>query len=151
MKTKITFGVVGLAVAGAVFWGGMKYGQARVVMPGNGTRLAQFGANGQMMERNGGTNLAGNRQGGARDAGFLTGEILSKDEKSITVKLAYGSSKIVFTSASTTVSKMSSGTMADLSVGTGVMIQGTTNSDGSLTAQFVQIRPAESPIPGGVR
>ena len=59
---------------------------------------------------------------------------MSKDAQSVTVKLSDGSTKIVFYSASTTVSKSATGTAADLTAGTGVIVTGTTNPDGSVTA-----------------
>ena len=74
------------------------------------------------------------------------GEILSKDAQGITVKLREGGSKIVFLSNTTPVSKSVSGSTQDLVVGTSVVVFGTTNPDGSMTATAVQIRP---PSPTG--
>ena len=72
----------------------------------------------------------------------VVGEIISLDDKSITVKLQDGSSKIILLPESVTVSKTDSGSKADLKNGINVGIIGTENQDGSITAQNVQINPA---------
>ena len=151
MQKNIIIIVAGVIIVGGSFYGGMRYAQGKTPMGGAGragmgnfanlspeerqARIQQFGAAG-----------AGGGRGGARGGpgggGFNMGEILSKDDKSITIKLADGGSKIIFLSASTTVTKSMSGSVQDLTVGTQVNAAGTPNSDGSLTAQSVQIRPA---------
>ncbi len=72
---------------------------------------------------------------------LTSGEIISKDDKSLTIKLNDGGSKIVYFSASTTISQMSTTSPADLSVGQSVSATGSTNSDGSVSAQMIQVRP----------
>lgn len=67
------------------------------------------------------------------------GEIISKDDSSITVKLSDDSSKIVIFSDSTGINKSEEGLIEDLSEGVQVMIMGQTNSDGSVTARNIQI------------
>jgi hypothetical protein len=49
--------------------------------------------------------------------------------------------------SSTPVTKQASGTQDDLSVGTQVAVTGSSNSDGSMTANTVQIRPAGAGAP----
>lgn len=129
-------GVIAAVLIGGAFYGGMMYQQNTTPARGafgmmNGTFTGQMGR----------TGLNGTRSMGA---GVTAGEILSKDANSITLKLQDGSTRIVFTNASTTVMKTSEGALTDLSVGTAVTAIGTTNSDGSVTAQSVQLRPAGS-------
>ncbi len=144
-KNIIIGGVVGVVVLAGVFYGGIQFGQAHT---GNRVMGGEF--------RGDGMQFAQNRQGGRTGgmsvrggmmAGFIGGEVIAKDLTSMTVKLMDGGSKIIFTSASTTVSKSAEGTLADVSVGSSVVVQGKANSDGSLTASSVQLRPVGgSPI-----
>jgi hypothetical protein len=124
--------VVGLAIGGVAFYGGMQVAKAGV----NPSPTRSFG--GAQGQRGQGAAFA---PGGRNAGGVTNGQILSKDATSLTVKLRDGGSKIVFYSASTTVSKMTDGSMADVTQDTNVMIMGTPNADGSLTAQSVQLRP----------
>ena len=69
----------------------------------------------------------------------VSGEVLNVDDKSMTVKLPDGSSKIVIMSQTTTFAKSDAGSLADVKVGDKVGVFGTDNSDGSVTAQSVQL------------
>ena len=72
---------------------------------------------------------------------FVNGEILSHDDTSVTVKVKDNGSKIVFISASSTkITKTIQGSISDLSEGERVMINGVSNSDGSVTANSIQLR-----------
>ena len=128
MNKKIILAVlVAVVLGGAGFYSGMVYakGQGR---GGAGTRTA-----GTMFQMRGGAD------------GFTSGQIINKDTSSITIKMQDGSTKIVLVGTSTQISKTSVGAMSDLSSGTDVVVTGSTNSDGSITAQNVQTRPAGSP------
>ena len=119
--------VVLLVVCGGAFYGGMVYGKNQ--------RASSF-AQGNF------TGIAGSKTG-ANGAGFTSGDIISKDNTSITLKLPNNAgSKIIFYSNTTQVSKMAPGTQDDLINGTSVSVTGTVNSDGSITAQSIQIKPA---------
>jgi len=126
-----------IVVGGGAFYGGMKYAQSKT--PQGFAQRQQLGASaiGSLDER------TGNRTG----VGFIAGEIITKDEKSITVKLQDGGSKIVFLSASTEIVKSVSGNSNDLEIGKTVTINGTANQDGSLTAKSIQMRPNIAPTP----
>src|SRR4030042_2926370 len=71
----------------------------------------------------------------------VNGEIIASDDKSITIKLQDGSSKIVFFSDTTQINKADAGTREDLKVGETLAVVGTDNSDGSVTAQNIQLNP----------
>lgn len=126
MKNKNIFLVLGLLIlisAGA-FYGGMKYQESKS----------------STFSRQGGT---GARQSQGNRMGFrpVSGEIISADEKTITVKLQDGSSKIVLFSDKTTINKADVATKTDLKAGVKVVVFGSTNSDGSVTAQNIQLNP----------
>ncbi len=143
---KIIFVIVGIIVLVGTFYGGMSYGKNQT----SAQNLNSLSANMQNRTGQFGMNGRGNRSGG----GFVGGEIISKDDKSITVKImnndpttnnTSSGSKIIFFDTSTAVSKMVAGSLADLTAGTQVSINGTPNSDGSVTAKTIQIRPLARP------
>ena len=84
---------------------------------------------------------------GGRGGNSTAGQIISKDSTSITIKDATGSTKTVYVGASTTVTNFVQGNLADLTSGKSVNVTGTSNSDGSVTATNVQIRPLTAPSP----
>ena len=80
--------------------------------------------------------------GGRRAGGQLTnGQIIGKDSQSITVKQQDGSTKIVYISQKTSVLNTTTSSIDDLIVGKQVSANGTANSDGSIAATNVQVRP----------
>lgn len=119
-------------IGGGAFLGGVQYQKSKLPVRGNG----QFGSN------RGGVAGSSNSRAGGQAFRPIVGEILSQDATSLTVKLVDGSSKIIMFSDTTPVNKTAVGTKADLAVGTSVRVIGTTNSDGSVTAQDIQINPA---------
>jgi hypothetical protein len=124
--------ILAVVVAGGIcFYAGTKVG-------GSSSRTAGQFPNG--FQRDSGTNRAGNLQSG----NFAGGSIISADDKSITVKLQDGSSKIVFFSSSTEVMKSVQGALSDLVSGEQVTVAGTPNSDGSITARSIQLRAAQN-------
>ena len=141
--------IVGVIVLIVVFYGGVSYGKNQT--PAGNQGIQTFGQNGMT----GGQR--GVRGGGG---GFVNGQIIAKDANSITIELralgqndkggantggvnqpSTGGSKIVFYTNQTTISKTVSGSLADLTVGEQVNVTGTPNTDGSVNAQSVQIRP----------
>lgn len=140
-KTISIFIAVAVVVGAASFYGGMKYGQNSAQTAAASQRARMVG-----QFRSAGDSLGGRRNGGLPNGDFINGEIISQDDKSLTVKLRDGGSKIVFLSSTTSIDKTVAGTASDLAVGKTVIINGTANSDGSLTATSVQIR-SEVPRP----
>ncbi len=87
-----------------------------------------------------GTNAGAKMQGGINRGNMVSGEIIGKDDQSLTVKLADGGSKIVYFSGKTTIGQTTVADSGALTVGQNVIVSGTANSDGSLVAQMIQIR-----------
>ena len=136
-KIIIIFIVAIIVVGGGAFYGGMLYGQS--------IRTSRTGAD-MSAFRNGDGGAGGNR---GNSANFASGQIVSMDSNSITLKLGNNAgSKIIFFSGTTQIGKFTQGTSADLSANENVIVTGTANSDGSITAQSIQIRP-EMPLQPG--
>ena len=127
-NTNVLLVIIGVIAAGVGFFGGMKYQQTKQT-PSQ-----------QSAGRFGGRGPGGQ---GSNGRGFrpVAGSIIAADDKSITVKLQDGSSKIVLVSDSTQINKAASATKSDLQVGQTVAVFGSENSDGSVTAQSVQLDP----------
>ncbi|MFA4954446.1 MAG: hypothetical protein WC641_03990 [Patescibacteria group bacterium] len=128
--------IICLVVAGGSFFGGMQFQKTR------GAANVQFqGAN--AAARCNGTFRAGQamgRNGQIRAGGFTAGQIISSDDKSLTIKLQDGGSKLVFLAASTTIQKTTDGTVQDLKDGANAVVTGDANADGSVTARSIQLR-----------
>lgn len=114
-------------VGAGSFFAGIKYQQSK-----QSSSFRQFG--GQQGQRMG---VGGNRTGFRP----VAGEIISSDDKSITVKLQDGSSKIVILSDQTQINKAETASKSALRTGEQVAVYGTENSDGSVTAQNIQLNP----------
>ncbi len=84
----------------------------------------------------------GGISGGAAGDSFVSGEVLSADAKSITVKLQDGGSKIIFISADTKVMKSTAGSIADVTIQSQITATGGAADGGNITAKTIQIRPA---------
>ncbi len=130
--------IVAIVVGVGAFFGGMKYQESkqpagRSFANGQGTR-GQFGG--------------GN---GASRNTFrpVAGDIIASDANSITVKLQDGSSKIVLLSEKTTINKAQTASKDELKTGQKVVVFGTDNSDGSETAQTIQLNPIDRRIMSG--
>ncbi len=123
---------VGVALIGTSFYGGTAYGKTHA-----GRTTGNF-------VRGQGAMQPGVR-GGANNQfmGGTTGEVLSKDTTSVTIKLQDGGSRTAYFSDSTAVQKTVPGTLDDVVIGGHVFISGDTNADGSVSAKSIQIRNGE--------
>jgi flagellar basal body-associated protein FliL len=124
--------LVAVVVGAAGFFGGMQYQKSK---------LPVF--NRQLMGGRFDQRQNGQQQNGQnRTIRPISGEIISSDDKGITVKLQDSSSKIVLLTDTTIINKAEGATKDDLKVGEKVIVSGETNQDGSITAQNIQLNPA---------
>ena len=122
-----------IVAAGGGFFGGMMYQKNQAPVLGAAGR-------GNFAARSG--------QGGQNAAAFrpVRGQVLSLSDTTLTVKMPDGSTKIVVLSSSTAFMQSTKAALTDVKTGNTVNVVGTANSDGSVTAQDVQINP---PAQGG--
>lgn len=135
--------IVAIVVGGGAFYGGMKYQANKTTKERQQSALGgqQFGGPAGWRGGTPGSETAGkNLSGRAGGANLVGGEIIARDETSVTVKLRDGSSKIIFFSDSTEIMKSVKGAVSDLEIGQTVSVGGKQNSDGSFTAETIQLR-----------
>ena len=134
IKNQTLLTIILIVVVGSgSFFAGMKYQQSK---QSSRPDFASLRGLRDGMNQQGGENLqprAGQR--------MVRGEIIDKDEESITVKLPNESSKIVLVFENTIINKATEGSMADLEFGKEVAVFGQENSDGSVSATNIQLAP----------
>ena len=123
----VTVFIISVVIAVVGFFAGMKYQQYK------SPSFARFQGGRFQTGTNGNNGIF--RQG-MRPVG---GEIIKQDDKSVTVKMMDGSSKLVILSGTTKYHKNAETTKSELKTGTQISVIGTANSDGSVTAQDVLI------------
>lgn len=126
-----------VVIAAAAFWGGVTYQKSKTPSFAG----ARAGANGGYGRRFGSSGAGGGFGGASGASGMMpvSGQIVSNGNNTITVKLSDGSSKIVDLTSKTKINKTTQGTVSDLTTGQQVTAFGSTNSDGSITAQAVNL------------
>ncbi len=144
MKKVLLIVIAFIIIGGGAFYGGMKYAESRnskgqfshidfqnLSPEERQQKFQEMGAAGIV--------LGGDRIRGRTGSGFVTGEIISKDNQSITIKLQDGSSKIIFFSDSVQIFKTTEGTIKDIEIDKQIMVSGSQNPDGSYTARTIQL------------
>jgi len=143
MKNKnfIIGAIIILTIGTAGFFGGMQFQKSKqpsFAEIGSGNARSRFSQDGD--HRSGQNDgFRGRFSGQGRP---VSGEVIAKDSESITVKDQDGGSKIVFISDTTTVAKTDEGSLDDLTKGMQVLIFGSENDDGSITASNIQLNPS---------
>lgn len=123
----IIMAVVSILILGIGFFGGVKYQQSQ-----RNPNTFQF------------------RQRFGDNTSSVRGQIIRNDNGNLTIKLSDGSTKIVIVPSSVTIYKTDNASVSDFKTNEEILIFGTQNSDGSITAQNVQLNPRErfsSPLP----
>lgn len=129
-------------VGGCAFFGGMQYAKSQT--PDMGDLASRFGDFDPSQRSGMSGGVGGFTRGQAGGGGLVSGEILSMDAESMTIKLPDGGSKLVFFSGASKINKMTEGSSTDLATGTTITVTGTSNDDGSVTASTIQILPEGS-------
>ena len=135
MKNKNTMMIIAVVLiivaAAGGFFGGMMYQKNQVSSLGTAAR----------------GNYAGRFGQAGQNSSFrpVRGQVLSMTNDSLTVKMSDGSTKIVVLSSSTAFMQATKAALSDVKTGDTVNVVGTQNSDGSVTAQNIQLNP---PTPG---
>jgi Domain of unknown function (DUF5666) len=126
-KTHVIWGIVAvIALIGGFFWG--KSMAAASSSSGRSGRFA-FGSS---------TSAFAGRTGAS--GGFEAGTVAAIGNESITLQLPNGNSQVVFYSSSTQVVVPQTTSISSIQPGAMVMVGGTQNSDGSMTATTIQVR-----------
>lgn len=137
MKKNAVWIVAVVAVAVIGFIAGMQFGPS--IKGTTGTNTVATGGR-QMPEGFTPPNGAGGPGAGMRGGGgMVVGQVVSSDDKSITVKLAQGGSQTVYVSGTTVYNELAEASIADVSVGTTITASGTAEDDGSVTAKTIMI------------
>jgi len=131
-KKIILYSLSAIILIAISFWAGMKYSQAS-----NPGALGKFGI------RN--WNFSPDQRMGANRAtspknGFVAGKIISKDDKSLTVQVSDGGSKVIFFSTTTKAVKSAELPLSEIGINQQVNINGLANADGSISAQMIMIQ-----------
>ncbi|MBE0448698.1 MAG: hypothetical protein IBX64_11495 [Actinobacteria bacterium] len=132
-KMVAAFVISVLIVGGGSFYAGGAYQSSK--RPSYVPMGGQFGN----MSGQGDTDSSPGRFSGQRGGAAFSGEVVEKDNKSVTIKLQDGSQKTITITESTAINKIAKGSIGDVKQGEQIVVIGTENSDGSVSANTVQI------------
>jgi hypothetical protein len=135
----VIFLLVTLVIAGGAFYGGMVYGKGQAQPTFAGAGIPGGGPNALGP---GGTPPAGSARPGSAQAGMVMGQITEVTATTLTITDSNGKTTQINVSDTTLIEKQASVTLADLAQGETVMVSGSQQSDGSITARSVQVAPA---------
>lgn len=151
--------VVVLVVAAGSFYGGMTYGKSQTSTAASAgfQGVDGQGAPGDFQGFRGqGQNGAAGARTDAVQPGSTFGQIESIDGNTLSVTDRNGNPVTVQVTDTTLIEKNASVSVSDLAAGDTVIISGSDNSDGSITARSVQVAPAgrffgggDGQLPGG--
>jgi len=135
--------VIIILVGGGALYGGYTYGTSTAKAGPRNPMAGNFGNFAGAAGRNG---IGG---AGSANVSAVRGSILSTNAGTISLQLDNNAgSKIILYSTSTPITKTAEGTTNDLVSGQNIMVRGTQNSDGSVTAESIQLVPASSTVRG---
>jgi hypothetical protein len=83
---------------------------------------------------------SGGFSGGNAGGGFVSGEVTAIDSDSMTLQLPNGNSQNIFFSSSTQIIEPQPASLAAVKQGANVIITGTADASGNLTATTIQLR-----------
>ncbi len=127
--------IILLLLVGTSFILGVKYQEGKI-------QIKPFAQLDRMQRGMGEPNISSRNRMGFRP---ISGKIIALDEKSFTVKLEDESSKIILFSAKTNIIKAEEASKSAVKIGERVMVMGTANADGSVTAQNIQLHAPLQP------
>lgn len=130
-----------MVVTGALY-GGIQYSQGKDFGFGFlGDKFAQMMQ--QMPNRSERNNGMMNQENMEKKAnvGLTSGEIIAKDDQSVTIKARDGSTRKVLFDDSTKVTRSMMASLEDLMRGEMVTVVGKVNEEGSVEASAIQIKP----------
>ncbi len=129
--------IVAIVVGVAGFFAGVQYQRSQ---------RQDFGNQSSASDHRGGQFQGVTSRNGFRP---VNGQIISNDSNSITIKLQDGSSRIILLDNKTQINKAVKASKSDLATGQTVAVFGQENSDGSMTAQNIQLNPQFRGMGGG--
>jgi hypothetical protein len=152
----VLLAIAALVLLGGSFYGGMVYGKqtAEAAIPAQfAERMARFAEEGgELPEPGEGFGQGGpgrfGGQGGEGGGGRM-GQIEQNDGSTIIISSPDGSQTVVNVTDTTLIEKYAAVTAAELEVGEQVVVSGSENDDGSITARSIQVAQFGRFAPGG--